>query len=65
MGTGYDDFSEKAHADYQGLSAEQKKNREILRTTMEKHGFAVLPTEWWHFDYQGWESFSIMDEFLK
>lgn len=65
MGTGYDDFSEKAHADYQDLSDEQKKNREILRRTMEKHGFTVLPTEWWHFDYQGWEAFSIMDEFLR
>jgi D-alanyl-D-alanine dipeptidase len=21
---------------------------------MERHGIQQLPTEWWHFDFQGW-----------
>ncbi|MGH9905386.1 MAG: hypothetical protein ACRD8U_07360 [Pyrinomonadaceae bacterium] len=28
---------------------------------MEQHGFEGLPAEWWHFDFEGWERFSISD----
>ncbi|MEI6434671.1 MAG: M15 family metallopeptidase [Bacteroidota bacterium] len=61
MPTGYDDFSERAGAQYSDLPAEAKENREILIMVMEKHGFKVLPSEWWHFDFDGWQSFSLMD----
>jgi D-alanyl-D-alanine dipeptidase len=57
MPTGYDDFSEKAHSEYPGATPEQKKSRDILRHAMEKHGFSVYPTEWWHFDFKGWEQY--------
>lgn len=57
MPTSFDDFSPKAHADAtEGISTTQIKNRALLRSAMEKHGFKVLPTEWWHFDYCGWET---------
>jgi D-alanyl-D-alanine dipeptidase len=26
---------------------------------MEAEGFAVNPTEWWHFDYRGWKDYAI------
>jgi len=26
-----------------------------------KHGFVPFPTEWWHFDSEGWESFPVLD----
>jgi D-alanyl-D-alanine dipeptidase len=28
---------------------------------MERHKFAALPTEWWHFDYLGWQNYPIED----
>ena len=52
MPTNFDDFSEKAHHGYKDLDAEQVKNRELLKNTMEKHGFLKFQTEWWHTD--GW-----------
>ena len=57
----FDDFSEKAHRDYMNCSQEQIKNRELLQAIMEKHGFVGLPTEWWHFDLLGWESYPTID----
>jgi D-alanyl-D-alanine dipeptidase len=29
--------------------------RDLLRTAMEKQGFTVYETEWWHFDYRDWQ----------
>ena len=62
MGTGFDNFTEKAHYNYSGLTEEQKKNRKILRDAMMKFGFEPLETEWWHFDYHGWKKFHILDK---
>ena len=31
------------------VSAEAKKNRQMLKTAMEKYGFAGYEREWWHF----------------
>jgi D-alanyl-D-alanine dipeptidase len=28
---------------------------------MENHGFTVYEYEWWHFDYDGWEEYRILD----
>ncbi len=57
MPSAFDDFSEKAHRDYMGASAEEIANRELLETIMLKHGFIGLPTEWWHFDLVGWQNY--------
>lgn len=57
MPTAFDDFSEKAHRDYQGASEEALANRKILQDVMEKHGFVGFEGEWWHFDLASWESF--------
>ena len=65
MPTKYDDFTEKAHRDYYNLPDTVIKNRKILEDVMKKYGFIPLPTEWWHFDAQGWENFSILDIPLK
>ncbi len=61
MPSAYDDFSHKAHSDYPGGTAEARAHRALLRKAMEKHGFKVLSNEWWHFDYQGWEGYPILD----
>lgn len=57
----FDDFSDKAHRDYQGASEEAIKNRELLQSVMEKHGFIGLPTEWWHFDLKDWQNYPPID----
>ena len=61
MPTPYDEFSPRAAADFADLPPEVLENRRVLRETMERHGFRVLSSEWWHFDYQGWEAFPLMD----
>ncbi len=58
MPSAFDDFSEKAHRNFRGATPEETANRELLQTVMEKHGFIGLPTEWWHFDIEGWEIYS-------
>ena len=49
MGTGFDCFHELSHTDNSAITAEQKKNRLLLKSLMEKHGFRNYSKEWWHF----------------
>jgi len=65
MGTPYDDFTDRAKPDYPDISKSVKTNRKILKETMEKFGFTQLETEWWHFDFTGWEKYSILDIPIK
>lgn len=62
MPTAFDDFSERAHRNFNDLPAAALKNREILREAMESEGFIGLPTEWWHFDDPEWSHFALRDE---
>ena len=61
MPTEYDDFTERASADYAGLPGDVEQRRTLLRETMERHGFQRFDTEWWHFDYQGWQNRPVLD----
>ena len=61
MPTGYDDFSAKAHSKYRRLPAEALRNREALKAAMLRHGFTVFPSEWWHYDFKGWEKYPLLD----
>ena len=49
MGTPFDWFGPESDPDYASLTAEQKQNRDLLRTQMDKQGFAISSIEWWHF----------------
>lgn len=49
MGTAWDFFSEKSATGYEFISLEQKKNRLLLKSIMEKYGFINYSKEWWHF----------------
>jgi zinc D-Ala-D-Ala dipeptidase len=60
MGTGFDNFSDTAHHGFEGLTIDQKKNRELLKATMEQSGFKALNTEWWHYNWQG-KTFDVLD----
>ena len=48
LGTGYDCFDEKAHADA-AVAPAAAANRTILRTAMIAAGFEPYREEWWHF----------------
>lgn len=61
MPSGYDEFTERAAADYPGGTEAQRRHRRMLREAMEAEGFAVLPEEWWHFDYRDWREYPILD----
>jgi D-alanyl-D-alanine dipeptidase len=65
MPTGYDDFTERAAQSFMDLPAGALANRALLKEVMERHGFKALPSEWWHFDYNGWEQFALMDVALE
>ncbi len=62
MPTDYDDFTAKAHRDSTAGTTEQRANAERLEDAMTARGFAPLPTEWWHFDGPGWESYDLADD---
>jgi len=61
MPSDFDDFTDKAHADYAGATETQKRNRALLARIMSKHGFVPYPFEWWHFDLRGWENYPALD----
>jgi len=65
MGTGYDDFTEKAHSNYKNLPEQILKNRNILINTMQRFGFHPIETEWWHFDFKDWKNYSVLDIEIK
>ncbi len=61
MPTDFDDFSRQAHPTCTELSEAAIANRELLFGIMKHFGFSYYPTEWWHFDFAGWENFPLMD----
>lgn len=61
MPTPYDSFQKEAFPDFPLKDRVAKANRDLLRAAMEKHGFKVYNSEWWHFDFVGWEKFDVMD----
>ena len=61
MPTPHDDFTQRAHRDFMDLPPEVLANRARLEKVMVRHGFVPFPTEWWHFDSEGWESFPVLD----
>lgn len=49
MGTGYDCFDTRSWTADSRLNENQRANRLLLKTLMEKHGFKNYNKEWWHF----------------
>jgi D-alanyl-D-alanine dipeptidase len=49
MGTAFDCFDPLSHTANPGISPEARSNRLLLKTLMERHGFANYEREWWHF----------------
>lgn len=55
----YDEMSERSYPTYTGGTIEQRRHRDLLRAAMERQGFTVYETEWWHFDYREWPHYAI------
>ena len=53
MGTGFDYFGPLAWHGAKGITQEQAKNREMLKTVMEQCGFRCFEREWWHYKMVG------------
>ena len=65
MPTGFDNFSDTAHSDFEDLPDSIKQNRAILKKVMEQNGFIQLSTEWWHFYLPGSDKYDVMDISFK
>ncbi len=49
MGTTFDFMDPLSHPDSRDVTEKQYENRQLLKRTMNKHGFVGIDTEWWHF----------------
>jgi D-alanyl-D-alanine dipeptidase len=61
MPSNYDEFSERAHHSYTRGTEKSRQNRDTLKAVMMRHGFEPFETEWWHYDFTGWQKFELMD----
>jgi D-alanyl-D-alanine dipeptidase len=61
MPSGFDEFSPRAWPDYPGGTSRERYLRWRLRQAMESEGFRVNDDEWWHFDYQDWEQYPVLN----
>ena len=66
MGTGFDNFTELAHHSHTpNFDSTIKANRNLLKSTMEKFGFKILDTEWWHYSWISVEKYDVIDMNFK
>ena len=61
MPTSYDSFQKAAWPSTQVKDPEIKKNRDLIISVMQKQGFKVNGSEWWHFDFIGWRNYEVLD----
>ncbi len=61
MPTPYDSAIEASWADAPIKKKRVLKNRELMKSVMAKYGFTVEPSEWWHYNYNGWADYPLMD----
>jgi D-alanyl-D-alanine dipeptidase len=61
MPTGFDSFKKEAWPTTPVKDPVIKKNRDLIISVMEKHGFKVNASEWWHFDFIGWKKYEVLD----
>ena len=57
----YDEMTERAYPGYGGGTPEARRRRDLLRAAMEREGYTVSESEWWHFDYRSWREYTILN----
>lgn len=61
MPSAYDEMTDRAYPNYKGGTEQQRKMRDLLRSAMEADGFTVFDIEWWHFDFNNWREYPILN----
>jgi D-alanyl-D-alanine dipeptidase len=61
MPTPFDALVYASHPNYMNLPEAVIRNRELLKSVMQKHGFKVDPVEWWHYNFESSQVFDILD----
>jgi D-alanyl-D-alanine dipeptidase len=61
MGGTYDEPTARSSTFYPVATGVQFWHRELLREALEAEGFTQLAEEWWHFDYQDWRRYPILN----
>lgn len=61
MPTEWDSFKREAWPSTPVADPKIRANRKLLIDVMEKRGFKVNSSEWWHFDFVGWQKFAVLD----
>lgn len=64
MPTDFDDFTSKAHQNYNPADPVVAANRKLLRDTMNRFGFKGSTTEWWHYYLPDYKKYPLMDIFF-
>lgn len=59
--TDFDELTPAAHSNYANLPPHVLFNRSILLAAMKRQGFINYVDEWWHYDYQHWSDFDLLD----
>jgi len=49
LGTGFDCFHSLSYTENNEITPQQRANRLLLKSLMDKYGFKNLTEEWWHF----------------
>lgn len=61
MPTEYDSFKKEAWPSTPVADPEASKNRALIIKVMQKYGFRVNSSEWWHFDFIGYKKYEVLD----
>ncbi len=61
MPTEFDSFKKEAWPTTPVKDPVIKKNRDLIISVMERNGFKVNASEWWHFDFVGWQKYEVLD----
>jgi D-alanyl-D-alanine dipeptidase len=61
MPSDFDEMNGTAWSEYTGGSAEARRMRDLLISTMHGEGFKVLKNEWWHFNHPASADYPIYD----
>ena len=61
MPTEFDSFKKEAWPSTPIADPVARKNRELIIKVMKNNGFKVNSSEWWHFDFVGWQKYEVMD----
>ena len=61
MGTAFDSFTDTAHHSFTQLPANVIANRKLLKGVMWRHGFGMVPDEWWHYQWKNNDDYEVID----